>query len=266
MTVLDDILATKRDEVTMLRRPEVRDLLSREALEGPRPRDFLGALRAGGERLGVIAEIKRRSPSKGALAPDLDPVVTAASYESGGASCLSVLTDAEYFGGTIEDLRAARRSVELPVLRKDFVLDEVQVFETRAIGADAMLLIAAAVTDDALLADLHALAVGLGLAVVIEAHDESELERAFAIEAQIIGINARDLGTFAEDLGVGERLVAQLPPEVVAVAESAIRSPGDAERLASAGFDAVLVGEMLVKSADPAATVHTLVSLPRRPR
>jgi indole-3-glycerol phosphate synthase len=266
MTALDEILATKRDEITMLHRPEVRDLLQREALEGPAPRDFLGALRAGGAQLGVIAEIKRRSPSKGPLAPDLDAAVIAKSYESGGAACLSVLTDAVYFGGTVEDLRVARASVGIPVLRKDFVLDEVQVYETRAVGADAMLLIAAAVTDDVLFADLHALALELELAVLVEAHDEREVERALGVGAQIVGVNARDLDTFSEDLSVGERVVARFPAGVLAVAESAIRSEEDAARMAAMGFDAVLVGEMLVRSADPRATVRALASLPRQVR
>ena len=263
MTVLDEILATKRDEVTLLHRPEVRDLLRSEALATPSPRDFAAALRPADGSVAVIAEIKRRSPSKGELAPDLDPAATAAAYAEGGAACLSVLTDRVSFGGSVDDLRCARNACDLPVLRKDFVIDEIQVFETRAIGADAMLLIVAALPDDTLLGDLHALATELGLAVLVEAHDAAEAERALAIGARIVGVNARDLGTFAEDLGVGERLAAMFPPEVVAVAESAIRSADDAARMARAGFDAVLVGVMLVKSAEPSATVRELASIPR---
>jgi indole-3-glycerol phosphate synthase len=266
MTVLDEILATKRDEVTMLHRPQVRDLLRSQALAAPPPRDFAAALRPADGSIGVIAEIKRRSPSKGDLAPDLDPAVTAKAYAAGGASCLSVLTDHHYFGGTVDDLVSARDACELPVIRKDFTIDEVQVYEARALGADALLLIVAALPEDSLLVDLHELAISLGLAVLVEAHDGEELERAMGVGAQIVGVNARNLGTFAEDLGVGDRLATRLPADVVAVAESAIRSVDDAARMAAAGFDAVLVGEMLVKASDPTATVRSLAAVPRIPR
>jgi indole-3-glycerol phosphate synthase len=266
MTVLDEILATKRDEVTMLHRPQVRDLLRARALDAPPTRGFSAALRPEAGTLGVIAEIKRRSPSKGDLAPALDPALTAKAYAAGGASCLSVLTDQPWFGGTVDDLLAARGACDLPVLRKDFMIDEVQVYETRAIGADAMLLIVAALPDDALLHDLHELAVGLGLTVLVETHDDAELERALALGAAVVGVNARNLGTFAEDLGVGERLAAHVPPDVVAIAESAIRSVDDAVRMAAAGFDAVLVGEMLVRAADPTAAVRDLAGVTRAPR
>jgi indole-3-glycerol phosphate synthase len=266
MTVLDEILATKRDEVTMLHHPEVRDLLRARALEAPPVRDFAGALRPVDGTIGVIAEFKRRSPSKGDLAPDLDPAITAKAYAAGGASCLSVLTDQHYFGGTVDDLVSARDACELPVIRKDFTIDEVQIYEARALGADAVLLIVAALPDDPLLRDLHDLAVSLGLAALVEAHDAAELERALAIGARIVGVNARDLGTFAEDLTVGERLAARVPSEVVAIAESAIRSVDDAARMAAAGFDAVLVGEMLVKAADPIAAVRGLAAVRRAPR
>jgi indole-3-glycerol phosphate synthase len=266
MTVLDDILATKRDEVTMLHRPQVRDLLRTRALEAPATRDFARALRPEAGTIGVVAEIKRRSPSKGDLAPDLDPALTAKAYAAGGASCLSVLTDGPWFGGTVDDLLAASAACDLPVLRKDFTIDEVQVYESRAIGADAVLLIVAALPDDALLRDLHDLAIGLGLAVLVETHDDHELERALAIGARVVGVNARSLGTFAEDLGVGERLAARVPDDVVAVAESAIRSVDDAQRMAVAGFDAVLVGEMLVRAADATAAVRGLAAVARRGR
>jgi indole-3-glycerol phosphate synthase len=263
VTVLDEILATKRDEVTMLHRPQVRDLLRSRALDAPPTRDFTAALRPAGGTIGVIAEIKRRSPSKGDLAPDLDPALTAKAYAAGGASCLSVLTDQPWFGGTVDDLLTARSACELPVLRKDFTIDEVQVYESRAIGADAILLIVAALIDDALLRDLHELALDLGLAVLVETHDDAELERALALGARIVGVNARNLGTFAEDLGVGERLAARVPPDVVAVAESAIRSVDDGARMAAAGFDAVLVGEMLVRAPDPSAAVRSLADVAR---
>ena len=201
----------------------------------------------------MIAEIKRRSPSKGDLAPDLDPAITAKAYEAGGATCLSVLTDAVYFGGSVDDLHAARDAVAIPVLRKDFTIDEVQVFEARALGADAILLIVAALPDDALLRDLHDLAVELGLAVLVETHDDAELERASSLRCADRGRERRDLGTFAEDLGIGEQLAARIPADVVAMAESAIRSLDDAQRMGVAGFDAVLVGEMLVRADDPTA-------------
>jgi indole-3-glycerol phosphate synthase len=247
----------------MLHRPQVRDLLRARALDAPPARDFAGALRPAAGTLGVIAEIKRRSPSKGDLAPELDPALTAKAYAAGGASCLSVLTDQPYFGGSVDDLVAARAACELPVLRKDFTIDEVQVYETRAIGADAILLIVAALPDDALLRDLHDLATDLGLAVLVETHDDAELERALALGARIVGVSARNLGTFAEDLGVGERLAARVPTDVVAIAESAIRSVDDATRMAAAGFDAVLVGEMLVKAPDPTVAARGLAGVVR---
>jgi len=255
MTVLDDILAAKRDEVTLLHQPPTRDAIRAAALAAPPPRDFLGALRRS-EHLSVIAELKRRSPSKGDLARDLDPAATAVAYAAGGAAALSVLTDRVFFGGSIDDLRAARDAAPaIPVLRKDFTIDAEQVYETRAIGADAMLLIVAAVPDDAVLRDLHDLAGDLGLAALVEAHDEPELERALALGARIVGVNARDLATFDENLAGVARLAATIPPEVVAVAESAIRAPADAAQMAAAGFDAVLVGEALVRTGDPAGLV-----------
>jgi indole-3-glycerol phosphate synthase len=228
-------------------------------------RGFARAL-AASPGLAVIAEIKRRSPSKGELAPDLDPGLTAKAYATGGASCLSVLTDQPWFGGSIDDLTNARAACDLPVLRKDFTIDEVQVYETRAVGADAILLIVAALPDDVLLRDLHELALGLGLAVLVETHDDAELERALTLGARIVGVNARNLGTFEEDLGVGERLAARVPADVVAVAESAIRAVDDAARMAAAGFDAVLVGEMLVKAADATAEVRSLAGVARSGR
>ncbi|HEX5588033.1 MAG TPA: indole-3-glycerol phosphate synthase TrpC [Acidimicrobiia bacterium] len=264
MTVLDQILATKRDEVTMLRRPGVRDLLRGQALDAGPTRGFEAALRRDDGRLAVVAEIKRKSPSKGDLALDLDPAATARAYADGGAACLSVLTDAPWFGGAVADLHAARAAVDVPVLRKDFTIDEIQVFETRAVGADAILLIVAALPDDALLADLHALATELGLGVLVETHDDAELERALGAGARVVGVNARDLGTFDEDLGLSERLAKLVPPGVTAVAESAIRSTDDAVRMGDAGFDAVLVGEMLVRSSDPTSAVRELAAVTQR--
>jgi indole-3-glycerol phosphate synthase len=258
VSVLDEILATKRDEVTVLRHPQTRDLLRRHALDAPPPRPFAAALRRVDGHLAVVAEIKRKSPSKGPLAPGLDAASVAKAYEHGGASALSVLTDAPYFAGSVADLQDARAATEIPALRKDFTIDEVQIYESRAIGADATLLIAAAMPDDAVLADLHALATELGLAALVEVHDAAEIERALTAGALIVGVNSRDLATFNEDLGVAEKLAGMLPPDVIAVAESAVRSPEDAARMAAAGFDAVLVGEALVRADEPSALVREL--------
>jgi indole-3-glycerol phosphate synthase len=252
MSVLDEILVTKRDEVTVLHRPETAELLRETALAALPPRDFAGALRREDGTLAVIAEIKRRSPSKGDLAQDLDAAVLAKDYERGGASALSVLTDRPWFGGTVEDLQAVHEAVEVPILRKDFTLDPVQVYETRAIGADAILLILAALPDDHLVRDLQELAWSLGLAVLIEAHSVEEVDRGLELGARILGVNARDLATFDEHLDAVADVAARIPPGVIAVAESAIRTPRDAAQMAAAGFDAVLVGEALVRSGDPA--------------
>ena len=227
MTVLDEILATKPTRSRCCTDP--RCAICSGSVPSTRPPRATSPVRSGPPRArsGVVAEIKRRSPSKGDLAPELDPALTAKAYTAGGAACLSVLTDLPWFGGTVDDLQTARAACELPVLRKDFTIDEVQVYEARAIGADALLLIVAALPDDALLRDLHELAVGIGLAVLVETHDDAELERALGIGARIVGVNARNLGTFAEDLTIGERLASRVPPDVVAIAESAIRSVDD---------------------------------------
>jgi indole-3-glycerol phosphate synthase len=262
LTVLDEILATKVDEVTLLRQPQTRDLLREHAIGAPPSRDFAGALRRADGTLAVIGELKRRSPSKGDLAPDLEPAATAKAYEAGGAAALSVLTDRPYFGGSVADMQAARDATGLPVLRKDFTIDEIQVYESRAIGADAVLLICAALPDDALLADLHALARELGMAALVETHDAAEIDRALGAGADIVGVNSRDLATFSEDLDVAGALASRLPARVIAVAESAIRSAEEARRMADAGFDAVLVGEALVRAGDPAALVRDLAAAP----
>ncbi|MFM8972836.1 MAG: indole-3-glycerol phosphate synthase TrpC [Actinomycetota bacterium] len=258
MSILDDILATKRDEVTVLRRPQTRDLLRARALDAPPTRDLHAALRRPDGRLAVIAECKRRSPSKGELAPDLDPAATARAYAAGGAAAMSVLTDGVYFGGTVADLQAAREAVDIPILRKDFTIDEVQVHEARAIGADAILLILAALPDDSHLLDLHDLARALGLGVLVEAHDADEVARGISLGLEVLGVNARDLATFGEDLDGAASAGAAIPASTIAVAESAIRGVGDAARMAAVGFDAVLVGEALVRSPDPTALVAAM--------
>jgi indole-3-glycerol phosphate synthase len=263
MGVLDEILAAKRDEVTLLHQPPTRDAIHAAALAAPAPRDFVGALQRG-DQLAVIAELKRRSPSKGDLAPDLDPAATAAAYQQGGAAALSVLTDRLFFGGSVDDLREARSAAsDTPALRKDFTIDVDQLYESRAIGADAVLLIVAAVPDRGALRELHELAGALHLGALVEVHNEDELEVALELGARVVGVNARDLGTFAEDLSVAERLAARIPRAVVAVAESAIRAVADARRMADAGFDAVLVGEALVRAEDPAGLVAQLAATPR---
>lgn len=264
MSILDEIIETKRVEVAGLTTPERRAALERAAADAPKPRDFAVGLRTVDSTLAVIAEIKRRSPSKGALAPDLDPAATAKAYQQGGAAALSVLTDGPYFGGSLDDLRAARAATTLPVLRKDFTVDPIQLYEALAAGSDAVLLIVAVFTDDGLLRDLHEVARGLGLAVLVEVDDEPGLERALGIGANIVGVTNRDLRTFGEDLTVAERLAARIPDDVIRVAESAIRSPEDAQRMADAGFHAVLVGEALVRSSDPSALVRAITVVHRR--
>ncbi|MDQ2651385.1 MAG: indole-3-glycerol phosphate synthase TrpC, partial [Actinomycetota bacterium] len=204
-----------------------------------------------------IAEVKRRSPSKGDLAADLDAGATAAAYAAGGASCLSVLTDEAHFGGSADDLREARSAVSIPVLRKDFTVDARDVCDARAMGADAVLLIAAAL-DDRELADFHALALELGLDALVEIHDEAELDRALSVGANVVGVNQRDLHTFEVDQGRAVRVGQAMPDGVVRVAESGVRGVDDARALADAGFHAVLVGETVVTAGDRAASVAGL--------
>jgi indole-3-glycerol phosphate synthase len=205
----------------------------------------------------VIAEVKRRSPSKGALALDLDPAVLAASYEAGGAACLSVLTDVEFFGGSPSDLAAASAGCALPVLRKDFTVDERDVLDARLMGADCVLLIVAAL-DDGELAAFHQLAEEVGLDALVEIHDEAELERAMAVGARLVGVNQRDLVTFQVDTARAVRMAPLMPTGVVRVAESGITGPADAAVLAEAGYHAVLVGESLVTHGTPTEAVDAL--------
>ena len=254
-TYLDAILAAHRARAAADARS--LDAVVERARRAPPVRDFAAALRAPG--LSVIAEVKRRSPSKGPLAPDLVPGLVAKAYVDGGAAALSVLTDADHFGGSAADLVEARSSVDLPVLRKDFTVDLRDVADARFIGADAVLLIVAAL-DDAELRDFHALADDLGLDTLVEAHDEAEVERALAAGARIVGVNQRDLVTFAVDTERAVRVASAIPDDVVKVAESGIRDGRDAARLADAGYDAVLVGEHLVTSGDPAEAARALVS------
>ncbi|MCU1454007.1 MAG: trpC, partial [Acidimicrobiales bacterium] len=222
-------------------------------------RGFRAAL-AAADGLAVVAEVKRRSPSKGALVPDLDPAAVASAYEAGGATCLSVLTDEAFFGGSAADLRAARAACALPVLRKDFTVSAIDVCDARLMGADAVLLIAAAL-DDAELRSLHDLAVELGLDALVEVHDEPELARALAVGATMVGVNQRDLVTFEVDTARAVALAPLMPEGVVRVAESGVQGPSDAQALADAGYHAVLVGESLVTSGDPRAATAALRSV-----
>jgi len=259
-TYLAEILSAHRAAAATDRR-RLDDLVAR-ALDTPDPRPFAGSLRRSAQGgLAVIAEIKRRSPSKGALAEGLDPAQVARQYAAGGAACLSVLTDARFFGGSVEDLSAAREAGGLPVLRKDFTVAAHDVADARLMGADAVLLIAAAL-DDAELAPLLALADRLGLDALVEVHDEVELARALELGAGLIGVNQRDLLTFAVDTERAERLASAIPERVVAVAESGVRGPQDAARLAAAGYQAVLVGETLVRATDRPAAVAALCGHP----
>ena len=253
-TYLDRIVAAHRAAAAQDDRPLHR--LRRAAASCPPCRDFAGAL-GGATTVSVIAEVKRRSPSKGALAPDLDPAKLAAAYAAGGASCLSVLTDVEFFAGSAADLGAARAASGLPVLRKDFTVCEHDVLDARLMGADCVLLIVAALADDEL-KRFYELAGELGLGVLLEVHDEAELERVLPLRPALIGVNQRDLVTFEVDTARAVRVVPHIPAGVVAVAESGITGSADAEVLAAAGFHAVLVGETLVKSGDPAAAVRSL--------
>jgi indole-3-glycerol phosphate synthase len=208
--------------------------------------------------IGVISEIKRRSPSKGDLDPTLDPLSVAEEYEAGGASCLSVLTDRQFFGGSPDDLRAARSGCSLPVLRKDFTVSALDVCDARLMGADAVLLIVAALSDTEL-ASFVELAGRLGLAALVEVHDAHELQRALAAGSTLVGVNQRDLRTFEVDRDRAVTLAAMIPPGVVSVAESGIRHAADAARLSDAGYDAVLVGEALVRSGDRRGAVAELL-------
>jgi indole-3-glycerol phosphate synthase len=234
----------------------------REAIAAAEPaRGFASAIRAA-EGLAVIAEVKRRSPSKGDLFADLDPVQLAGQYERGGATCLSVLTDEVHFGGSPDDLAAARGATRLPVLRKDFTVSTNDVLDARLMGADCVLLIAAALDDDELVS-FHRTAVEVGLDALVEVHDEAELERALAVGATLVGVNQRDLVTFEVDHERAVRMAAAFPDHLVSVAESGVRGPEDAAALAEAGYDAVLVGESLVTSGDPTAAVAALRSATR---
>ncbi len=253
-TYLDRILAAHRE--TAARDDRDLDALVEQAEGVSPPRRFAAALEHE-DGLSVIAEIKRRSPSRGDLALDLEPGELARAYEAGAATCLSVLTDEDHFGGSPDDLRAAREACRLPVLRKDFTVDLRDVADARIMGADAVLLIVAAL-DDLELVRFHELATMLHMAALVEVHDVAELDRALACGATLIGVNQRDLTTFEIDRTLAIRMAPFFPAGVIKVAESGVRGAEDAMGLAAAGYDAVLVGESLVTSSDPVSTLGAL--------
>ena len=262
MSILATIIAQKELEVAALD----AHALSRAADSSPAPRDFLAELkrRRIGLRPGLIAELKRASPSKGILAPHLDLFDVADIYTQNGASAISVLTDEKFFMGTLETLRDLRftHESELPLLRKDFIIDEAQLFETRVNGADAVLLIVAALPDDKHLADLHATALALGLTPLVEVHNEAETERALKLsDVKLIGINNRDLDTFEVSLETTVRLRSLIPNELTVVAESGIYTASDVDKVTDANVDAILVGEALVTAKDIGAKVCELAGV-----
>ncbi|HTO48431.1 MAG TPA: indole-3-glycerol phosphate synthase TrpC [Burkholderiales bacterium] len=257
--VLTRILAVKASELAAARGAVSLAEMERRAQAAAPLRDFVGALRAklDAGRPAVIAEIKRASPSRGVLRADFDPPAIARSYAANGAACLSVLTDATFFQGADEHLRAARAACALPVLRKDFVIDPYQVFEARAIGADCILLIVAAL-EDAQLIELERTAQALGLAVLAEIHDGTELERAIALETPLLGINNRNLRTFETSLDTTLDLLPRVPAGRMVVTESGILAAADVARMRTNGVDAFLVGEAFMRAADPGAALATL--------
>jgi indole-3-glycerol phosphate synthase len=258
---LDEILAATRARLPELRGR--RSALERAVTQAPAPRSFTQALH--GDSVAIVAEIKRRSPSAGTIRETLDPAARAAAYETGGAAVISVLTDGPYFGGSLDDLAAVSRAVRCPVLRKDFILDDVQLLEARAAGADAVLLIVRALAEPDL-RHLASRARALDLATLVEVHTEPELETALAVSPSAIGVNSRDLGTFTIDAPAAWRLIARAPLGVLVVAESGIASRDDVTRAAAAGADAVLVGTSLSRSADPTRAVRDLAGVARRSR
>lgn len=259
-TILRRILARKAEEVAERRaQRSLAQLEERVREQGP-PRGFYRALeqRVAKAEPAVIAEIKKASPSAGVIREDFDPAAIARSYQRGGATCLSVLTDEPFFQGHRDFLQQARQACELPCLRKDFIIDPWQVPESRCLGADCILLIVAAL-GDAQMEELYSAAVANGMDVLVEVHDEAELERALELDNALIGVNNRNLHTFETDLAVSERLKALLPPDRLLVTESGIRSREDVERMQNAGINAFLVGEAFMREPDPGAALKELI-------
>jgi len=262
MTILDTILAHKQEEVAARQAKQSLAQLNAQAADLPPTRDFLTALQAPKiGRITLIAEVKKASPSAGVIRENFDSVQIAHIYEENGASCLSVLTDEKFFQGHDKDFRAVRETVGLPMIRKDFVVSEWQIPESRLLGADAILLIAAALSP-AQLQEYQMLAWKLGMAALVEVHTDAEMQVALDVDAKIIGINSRDLNTFVTDLGTVERLAAQVPAHVTLVAESGLKTPADVQRVADAGAKAILVGETLMRAPDIAAALRNLMGNP----
>lgn len=261
-SILDRIVAVKRREVELLAGQRVA--LQSRAASAPPARGFAAALRRPSE-VRLLAEVKRRSPSAGDIRPGADPVEVARAYQSGGAAALSVLTDREFFGGDLDALVRVRSAVVLPVIRKDFVVDPLQLWEARAAGADAVLLIARILTP-AELREYLGMVAELGMDALVEVHTAEEMEDAVAAGATLVGVNNRDLSTFVTDLELSIRLAAGVPSSVTLVAESGIRTAADVDRLGAAGFDAILVGESLMRQEDLASAAAALVGRPKSPR
>jgi indole-3-glycerol phosphate synthase len=257
VSVLDDILEGVRSDLAERQQLAPLERLKEAASRAPSPKDVQAAL--GGDEVSVIAEVKRSSPSKGALAAIADPAALAADYEEGGARVISVLTERRRFGGSLGDLAAVREMVQVPVLRKDFVVTSYQLWEARAYGADLVLLIVAALDQNALVS-LVERAESIGLVPLVEVHTAAELDRALGAGAKVIGVNARNLATLEVDRGVFAELAPQIPEGVIKIAESGVRGPHDLLAYAAAGADAVLVGESLVTGKDPRSAVADLVT------
>jgi len=263
MTVLDDILVGVRADVAeRMGRVSLAELKER-AERAAAPLDGVAALRRD-DAIAVIAEVKRASPSRGLLAPIEDPAALATQYEAGGAHAISVLTEGRRFGGSLDDLVAVRHAVDLPILRKDFIVSSYQLWEARAAGADLVLLIVAALSQEALVS-LHERAQSIGLTVLVEVHDAEEVPRALDAGARVIGVNVRDLRTLRVDRNHFARICPCIPSEVVRVAESGVQGPHDLISYANSGADAVLVGESLVTGGDPRQAVHDLVTAGAHP-
>jgi indole-3-glycerol phosphate synthase len=253
--ILDRIVETKRAEVEALLPLERK--MARRVAEAPPPKDLTNALRRA-EEVAVMAEVKRRSPGAGPIRPELDPAALARAYEEAGAAAISVLTDGDYFGGSLDDLRAVRDAVSIPVFRKEFIIHRVQLFEARAAGADGTLLIVRVLSDHEL-AGLLQEARDLGMTPLVEVHDVAELDRALGVGADVIGINNRNLQTFTTSLEVTLGLLSRIPPGVTVVSESGIRTPEEVDRLGGAGVHGILVGETFLRAPDPGVAAAALV-------